>query len=115
MSTASSCPPRASATPTSIRSGRVAAAEDLLDAEPELTALVALDDSMAVGTLAARRSCGVGVPDRVSVVGLDDMPADVTPALAMVRLPLVEMGPRDDPGPATTPRGQGPAHRAGGR
>jgi LacI family transcriptional regulator len=42
------------------------------------------------------RSRGIAVPERVSVVGFDDMPIaqDVTPALTTVRLPLADMGAR---------------------
>lgn len=90
------------------RDGGATAAGALLDAEPGLTALIALNDSMAVGALAALRARGVRVPQDVSVTGFDDMPIarDVTPALTTVRLPLVEMGERamalalgGDPGP----------------
>jgi LacI family transcriptional regulator len=74
------------------RDGGAAAAAHLLDAHPGLTAIAALNDSMAVGALAAMRSAG----RRLSVVGFDDMPIarDVTPALTSVRLPLTEMGAR---------------------
>ncbi|OKI62417.1 LacI family DNA-binding transcriptional regulator [Micromonospora sp. CB01531] len=72
------------------------ATAELLDAVPELTAVVALNDSMAVGALSVLRDRGVRVPDEVSVVGFDDMPiaADVTPTLTTVRLPLAELGAR---------------------
>ena len=78
------------------RDGGTAAATDLLDADPGLTAIIALNDSMAVGALAAVRARGLTVPHDVTVVGFDDMPVarDVTPALTTVRLPLVEMGAR---------------------
>ena len=76
-------------------SGATAAAH-LLDANPGLTAIIALNDSMAVGALAALRARGLAVPRDVTVTGFDDMPVarDVTPALTTVRLPLVEMGAR---------------------
>lgn len=78
------------------RAGGAAAAVALLDSDPELTALVALNDSMAVGALRVLRSRGVAVPDQMSLVGFDDMPvaSDVTPALTTIRLPLAEMGAR---------------------
>jgi LacI family transcriptional regulator len=83
----------------------------LFDAEPELTAIAALNDSMAIGALALLRSRGIAVPDRVSVIGFDDMPIarDVTPALTTVRLPLADMGARAmtlalEPGERSTPR-----------
>jgi LacI family transcriptional regulator len=75
------------------RDGGVAATEQVLTAFPEVTAILALNDSMAVGALAALRS----MPERrVAVIGFDDMPIarDVTPSLTSVRLPLTEMGER---------------------
>lgn len=68
----------------------------LLEANPDLTAIVALNDSMAIGALAVLRRRGVAVPHDMTVVGFDDMPIarDVTPALTTVRLPLAEMGAR---------------------
>jgi LacI family transcriptional regulator len=76
------------------RDGGAAATRALLAAEPQLTAVIALNDSMAVGALAALREQGLGVPRDVTVVGFDDMPIarDLVPALTTVRLPLVEMG-----------------------
>jgi LacI family transcriptional regulator, galactose operon repressor len=76
------------------RDGGAAATQVLLGAEPELTAIVALNDSMAVGALATLRERGIAVPGEMSVVGFDDVPVarDVSPALTTVRLPLVEMG-----------------------
>ncbi|MFE0588851.1 LacI family DNA-binding transcriptional regulator [Micromonospora echinospora] len=72
------------------------ATASLLDAVPDVTAIVALNDSMAVGALSLLRVRGVAVPEQVSVTGFDDMPIarDVTPTLTTVRLPLVEMGAR---------------------
>jgi LacI family transcriptional regulator len=78
------------------RDGGAAAAERLLDANPDLTAIVALNDSMAIGALAVLRARGIDVPGDMSVAGFDDMPIarDVLPALTTVSLPLVEMGAR---------------------
>ncbi len=78
------------------RDSGAAAAARLLDANPDLTAIIALNDSMAIGALAMLRSRGRSVPEDVTVVGFDDMPIarDVTPALTTVRLPLVDMGER---------------------
>ena len=74
------------------RDGGEAAAAQLIAANPAMTAIVALNDSMAVGALAAMRAAG----KQLSIVGFDDMPIarDVTPALTSVRLPLAEMGER---------------------
>jgi LacI family transcriptional regulator len=78
------------------RASGAAGAVELLDADPELTAIVALNDSMAIGALSLLRSRGIAVPERMTVTGFDDMPIarDVTPALTTVRLPLAEMGAR---------------------
>ncbi|NMO51617.1 LacI family transcriptional regulator [Actinoplanes sp. TBRC 11911] len=74
------------------RDGGAEAAASLLADDPSLTAIAALNDSMAVGTLATLRVLG----RRLSVIGFDDMPIarDVTPALTSVRLPLTELGER---------------------
>ena len=74
------------------RDGGFATASRVLEESPEVTGIVALNDSMAVGTLAALRATG----RRVAVVGFDDMPIarDVTPSLTSVRLPLTELGER---------------------
>src|SRR4051812_28052827 len=78
------------------RDSGAAATATLLDANPDLTAVVALNDSMAIGALSVLRRRGVPVPHDMTVVGFDDMPIarDVTPALTTVRLPLAEMGAR---------------------
>ncbi|MCI4065765.1 LacI family transcriptional regulator [Micromonospora sp. R77] len=78
------------------RDGGARATAELLDAVPGLTAIVALNDSMAVGALAVLKERGIRVPEQMSLVGFDDMPiaADVTPALTTVRLPLAELGAR---------------------
>jgi LacI family transcriptional regulator len=78
------------------RDSGAAAAAELLAADPELTAIAALNDSMAIGALAMLRFRGIAVPGQVSVIGFDDMPIarDVTPALTTVRLPLADIGAR---------------------
>jgi LacI family transcriptional regulator len=78
------------------RDGGAAAAAQLLDAEPGLTALVAQNAAMAIGALAVARARGIAVPERLSVLGFDDMPIaqDLVPPLTTVRLPLVDMGAR---------------------
>jgi LacI family transcriptional regulator len=76
------------------RDSGAAAAAALLEADPELTALAVLNDTMAIGALAVARERGLAVPQRLSVVGFDDMPIarDLVPALTTVRLPLTEIG-----------------------
>jgi LacI family transcriptional regulator len=71
------------------------AALELLDTRPGVTAVLAGNDLMAFGVIAALRRHGVAVPGQVSVAGFDDLPAavDVVPALTTVRVPL-ERGAR---------------------
>ena len=72
------------------------AVRKLLHNGAEFTALCAANDVMAIGAMTALREAGIKVPEEVSVVGFDDIPAarDVTPALTTVRLPLAEGGRR---------------------
>jgi LacI family transcriptional regulator len=79
------------------REGGRAATLELLARRPDLTAVLALNDGMAAGALAALRDdLGRSVPGDVSVVGFDDLPyaADLHPALTTVGLPLEEAGAR---------------------
>ncbi|MEU1281812.1 LacI family DNA-binding transcriptional regulator [Streptomyces sp. NPDC005805] len=77
------------------RSGYEATLE-LLRREPSLTAVVAANDTVALGACAALRDRGLRIPDDVSVAGFDDLPfsVDAVPALTTVRLPLFEAGAR---------------------
>lgn len=76
-------------------SGAEAAAR-LLEQAPDITAIFALNDAMAIGALGVLRSRGIAVPEQISVVGFDDIPSarDVTPALTTVELPMSELGAR---------------------
>lgn len=73
--------------------GRVATAR-LLDQNPDLTAVIALNDTMATGALSLLRERGIRVPEQVSVTGIDDVQVaqDLAPALTTVRLPMASMG-----------------------
>ncbi|MDN3293813.1 LacI family DNA-binding transcriptional regulator [Streptomyces ficellus] len=77
------------------RSGYDATLE-LLRREPDLTAIVAANDTVALGACAALRERGLRIPQDISVAGFDDLPfsVDVVPALTTVRLPLYEAGAR---------------------
>ncbi len=50
-------------------------AKTLLDEHPHLTALLCLNDRMAMGAVQHIRSLGKQVPDDISVIGYDDIPA----------------------------------------
>ncbi len=67
---------------------------ELLRRDPSLTAVVAANDTVALGACAALREAGL-IPDDASVAGFDDLPfsIDAVPALT-VRLPLSEAGAR---------------------
>ncbi|WP_051840452.1 LacI family DNA-binding transcriptional regulator [Streptomyces sp. NRRL F-5126] len=81
--------------PYTRRSGYEATRE-LLRRHPGLTAVVAANDTVALGACAAVRDEGLRIPRDVSVAGFDDLPfsVDAVPALTTVRLPLQEAGAR---------------------
>src|SRR5947207_5533527 len=77
------------------RDGGRQATLELMARCPDLTAVFALNDMMAVGALTALRDdLHRAVPDEVSVVGYDDiaLTRDLRPALTTVHLPLDEIG-----------------------
>ncbi len=63
---------------------------------PRPTAVFAANDAMALGCLQALREAGLAVPEEVSLVGFDDIPAarHVQPPLTTVRVPIAELGER---------------------
>ncbi|MFJ2742017.1 LacI family DNA-binding transcriptional regulator [Streptomyces sp. NPDC087440] len=73
-----------------------AGARELLAAAPDLTAVVAANDTIALGVCAEARERGLRIPQDLSVAGFDDLPSatDAVPALTTVRLPLYEAGAR---------------------
>lgn len=81
--------------PYTRRSGYEATLE-LLRRDPDLTAIVAANDTVALGASAALRDQGLRIPQDISVAGFDDLPfaIDAVPALTTVRLPLHEAGAR---------------------
>lgn len=78
------------------RSSGYDAALELLRREPGLTAVVAANDTVALGVCAALRERGLRIPEDISVAGFDDLPfsVDAAPALTTVRIPLQEAGAR---------------------
>ncbi|MGH3312894.1 MAG: LacI family DNA-binding transcriptional regulator [Streptomyces sp.] len=76
------------------RSSGYDGALELLRRVPELTAVLAANDTVALGVCAALRDQGLRIPEDVSVAGFDDLPfsADVSPALTTVRIPLHDAG-----------------------
>ncbi|GAB2822380.1 LacI family DNA-binding transcriptional regulator [Streptomyces daliensis] len=69
---------------------------ELLRRAPGMTAVLAANDTVALGICAALRDQGLRIPEDISVAGFDDLPfsADAAPALTTVRLPLHEAGAR---------------------
>jgi LacI family transcriptional regulator len=70
------------------------AAAELLAAAPELTAIVAANDLMAIGCYDTLEKRGLTCPDDISVVGFNDMPFvdRLRPPLTSVRVPQREIG-----------------------
>ncbi len=66
----------------------------LLDRVPDLDAVFAASDLMAIGAMRALRAAGRTVPDDVAVVGFDDSHAArlANPQLTSVRQPMEEIG-----------------------
>lgn len=67
---------------------------DLLSSAEPPTAIVAGNDEIAIGVLAAAKELGVDIPRALSVSGFDDTPQTewTTPSLTSVRQPLDGMG-----------------------
>jgi len=66
----------------------------LLEADPQITAIVAGNDLLALGCYDALRTRGVRCPQDISVVGFNDMPfiGRLLPPLTSVRIPQREVG-----------------------
>jgi LacI family transcriptional regulator len=70
------------------------AAATLLRREPSLTAIVAANDLLALGTLDAAAAAGLDCPGDLSIVGMNDMPLSdrVQPPLTTIRVGEYELG-----------------------
>ncbi|SMH43393.1 LacI family transcriptional regulator [Rathayibacter oskolensis] len=67
---------------------------ELLSREDPPTAVFAANDASAIAAVEVARGLGVAVPERLSIVGFDDVPdaSRIAPALTTVRQPLHRMG-----------------------
>ncbi len=76
-----------------IEDGKVNAME-LLTKHKEITAVIALNDLMAIGALEAAKELGLRVPEDLSVVGIDGISyaSIVTPNLTTISIPRQELG-----------------------
>jgi LacI family transcriptional regulator len=74
--------------------GGQAAARDLLEHAPELTALVAYNDLVAVGALKACAELQLRVPEECAILGCDDvlLAALVSPPLTTIHIPTYDLG-----------------------
>ena len=75
----------------SMASGASAVTE-LLDRDPELTAIVCTSDILALGALAEIRRRGLRVPDDLTVTGFDGVPEAERAGLTTVSQPVLEKG-----------------------
>jgi LacI family transcriptional regulator len=73
-----------------------AAAHLLLTEHPGVTGVVAANDLLAVGIIAAAAECGRACPADISVVGFNDMllASRLQPPLTTIRIPQYEVGAR---------------------
>lgn len=71
-----------------------AAISALLDRSPDLDAVVAANDRMALGAMHTLQERGMRIPEDVAITGFDDIDeaAWFTPPLTSVKQPLAEMG-----------------------
>jgi LacI family transcriptional regulator len=67
---------------------------ELLDAAPELTAIIAANDLVGIGCYDALEARGLRCPDDISIAGFNDMPFidRLRPPLTSVRVPQREIG-----------------------
>jgi len=68
----------------------------LLEENPDVTALIALQEQSVVGIIKAAQASGTRIPDELSVIGIvgDSMAEVATPPLTTISFPAEEMGER---------------------
>lgn len=77
----------------SINSG-ARAADELLNTHPEITAIICLNDRMAMGAIQQARALGRSIPENLTIVGYDDIPsaAVFAPPLTTINQQAPEIG-----------------------
>ncbi len=72
------------------------AAQKIMVMKPRPTAVFAANDSMAIGALSGFRDAGLRVPEKMALVGFDDIPIArfLDPPLTTVKVPIAELGRR---------------------
>lgn len=70
------------------------AAEKLIAQHPDLTAIIAFNDRMAMGAINQLQNMGYQVPEQISVIGYDDLPrsSDFSPPLTTINHQLSKWG-----------------------
>ncbi len=68
------------------------AAQALFTLRPNLTAILAMSDQLALGVISAARAAERQVPQDLSVIGFDDAPAAEQASLTTIHQPLEEKG-----------------------
>jgi DNA-binding LacI/PurR family transcriptional regulator len=64
----------------------------LLALDPAPTAVLGMSDEIAIGAIEGARAADLAVPEDLSVVGFDDVPAATPRGLTTIRQPLVDKG-----------------------
>ena len=64
----------------------------LLDRRPDLTAVCALMDVLALGAITAARERGLSIPSDLTITGYDDIPQAAAAGLTTVSQPLIDKG-----------------------
>ena len=77
-----------------MRSGGYVSANALLDRHPQMTAIAACNDLMALGAMSAAQARGLQVGYDISIAGFDDIPAAeyAHPPLTTIHQPIYEIG-----------------------
>lgn len=67
---------------------------ELLQASPNVTAVICMSDTLAWGAMLEARARGLAVPERLSVTGFDDLEfaSELDPALSTIHVPAREIG-----------------------
>lgn len=78
---------------TTLETGRETAGQ-ALESKPGTTAIVAVNDAMAIGAMRAARQLGYAIPDNLAIVGFDNISwaAYADPPLTTMSIPTIEMG-----------------------
>ena len=76
------------------RQNGCSSSELLIASRKDVTAIFAANDATAIGVMQCLNNKGIEIPDRISVIGFDDVEADlfIDPPLTTIRVPKLDMG-----------------------